>query len=69
MRFSPKFITRSRSTAAKINAVAALGNVDMSDGFAKREGAFVTEAGLVGSGPLLRIRARVRQGTVQLRAI
>jgi hypothetical protein len=61
-------ITVPRSTAAKINAVAALGNVEMGDGFAKREGAFVTEAGLIGLGPHLTIRARVRQGTVQLRA-
>jgi hypothetical protein len=56
-------------TAAKIKAESALSNVDVGDGFAKREGVVVTEAGMAGHGPLLTIRAGVRQGTLQLRAI
>jgi hypothetical protein len=57
------------STAAKVVAETTLGSVDVGDGFTKREGAFWTEAGLVGEGPLLTIRAGVRLGALQLRAI
>jgi hypothetical protein len=56
------------STAAKIVAETTLGSVDVGDGFTKREGAFWTEAGSAGNGPLLTIRAGVRLGSLQLRA-
>jgi hypothetical protein len=57
------------STAAKIVAETTLGSVDVGDGFTKREGAFWTEAGAAGNVPLLTIRAGVRLGSLQLRAI
>ena len=56
------------STAAKIVAETTLGRVDVEDGFTKREGAFWTEAGMTGKGPLLTIRAGVRLGSLQLEA-
>jgi hypothetical protein len=56
------------STAAVIVAVAGFGNVDVGDGFTKREGAFLTGAAMAGNKPLLTIRAGVKQGTVQIRA-
>jgi hypothetical protein len=55
------------STAAKVTAETTLGSVDVGDGFTKREGAFSTEAALRGDGPILRIRAGVRLGSLQLR--
>ncbi|HSK99171.1 MAG TPA: hypothetical protein VK869_02425 [Rubrobacteraceae bacterium] len=57
------------STAAMIVAETTLGSVDVSDGFTKREGAFWTEAGLREDRPLLTIRAGVRLGSLQLRAL
>jgi hypothetical protein len=48
-------------------AETTLGSVDVGDGFAKKEGAFVTEAAHSGDGPLLTIRAGVRLGSLQLR--
>ena len=57
------------STAAKIVAETTLGSVDVGDGFTKREGAFWTEAGAAGDKPLLTIRAGVRLGALQLRAM
>lgn len=56
------------STAAKIVAQTTLGSVDVGDGFAKREGAFWSEAGMTGNKPLLTISAGVRLGSLQLRA-
>jgi hypothetical protein len=56
------------TTAAKIVAETTLGSVDVGDGFTKEEGAFWTEAGTAGSGPLLTIRAGVRLGALKLRA-
>ena len=55
------------SSAAMIVAETTLGSVDVGDGFAKREGAFWTEAGVAGDKPLLTIRAGVRLGSLQLR--
>jgi len=55
------------STAARVTAETTLGSVDVGDGFTKREGAFSTEAALRGDGPVLRIRAGVRLGSLQLR--
>ena len=57
------------STAARIVAETTLGSVDVGDGFTKREGAFLTERALAGGAPLLTIRAGVRLGSLQLRAI
>jgi len=57
------------STAAKVVAETTLGSVDVGDGFTKSEGAFWTEAGRAGSEPILTIRAGVRLGSLQLRAI
>ena len=56
------------TTAAKIVAETTLGSVDVGDGFTKEEGAFWTEAGTAGAGPLLTIRAGVRLGALKLRA-
>jgi len=55
------------STAARVIAETTLGSVDVGDGFTKREGAFSTEAALSGGGPVLRIRAGVRLGSLRLR--
>jgi hypothetical protein len=55
------------STAARVAAETTLGSVDVGDGFTKSEGAFSTEAALRGDGPVLRIRAGVRLGLLQLR--
>jgi hypothetical protein len=56
------------STATSVTAETTLAKVDVGDGFTKREGAFLTEAALSG-GPLLRIRAGVRLGSLQLRTM
>jgi hypothetical protein len=55
------------STAARVAAEVTLGRVDVGDGFAKKEGAFLTESALSGDRPVLRIRAGVRLGSLQLR--
>ena len=55
------------STAARVTVETTLGSVDVGDGFTKSEGAFSTEAALRGDGPVLRIRAGVRLGSLQLR--
>ena len=41
---------------------------DAGEGFTKMEGAFLTEAAMVGRKPLLTIRTGVRLGTLQIRA-
>jgi hypothetical protein len=56
------------STAARVTAETTLGSVDVGDGFTRSEGAFSTEAALRGNGPVLRIRAGVRLGSLQLKA-
>src|ERR687898_937092 len=55
------------STAARVVAETTLGSVDVGDGFTKRDGAFSTEAALREDGSVLRIRAGVRLGSLQLR--
>jgi hypothetical protein len=55
------------STAVRVSAETTLGSVDVGDGFTKREGTFSTESALSGDGPVLRIRAGVRLGSLQLR--
>src|ERR671921_1436216 len=55
------------STAASVVSETTLGSVDVGDGFTKREGAFSTEGALSEDGPVLRIRAGVRLGSLQLR--
>ena len=55
------------STAARVVAETTLGNVDVGDGFAKKEGAFLTDPAVSGVGPSLKIRAGVRLGSLQLR--
>jgi hypothetical protein len=55
------------STATRVAAETTLGNVDVGEGFAKSEGVFLTEAALSGDSPVLRIRAGVRLGSLQLR--
>ena len=55
------------SIATKVVAETTLGSVDVGDGFTKKEGAFSNEAALSGDGPVLRIRAGVRLGSLQLR--
>ena len=56
------------SMAAKVVAETTLGSVEVGEGFAKREGAYWTEAGAAGKEPLLTIRAGVRLGSLRLRA-
>ena len=55
------------STAARVSAETTLGSVDVGDGFTKKEGVFLTEAALGGNGPILKIRAGVRLGSLQLK--
>jgi hypothetical protein len=55
------------STAARVTAETTLGSVDVGDGFTTKEGAFFTEPALSGVGPVLKIRAGVRLGSLQLR--
>src|SRR5918998_6082175 len=55
------------STAASVGSETNLGSVDVGDGFTKRGGAFSTEGALSEDGPILRIRAGVRLGSLQLR--
>jgi hypothetical protein len=55
------------STAARVAAETTLGSVDVGDGFTKSEGVYSTEAALRADGPVLRIRAGVRLGSLQLR--
>ena len=55
------------STAASVIIETTLGSVDVGDGFTKRDGAFSTEGALSEDGPVLRIRAGVRLGSLQLR--
>jgi hypothetical protein len=57
------------STATRVTAETTLGSVDVGDGYTKSEGAFSTEAALRGNGPVLRIRAGVRLGSLQLRTL
>ena len=57
------------STAASVAAETTLGSVAVGDGFMKREGTFLTEAALKGDDPVLRIRAGVRLGSLQLRTM
>ena len=55
------------STSARVAVETTLGSVDVGDGFTKREGSFSTESALSGDGPVLRIRAGVRLGSLELR--
>jgi hypothetical protein len=55
------------STAASVIIETTLGSVDVGEGFTKRDGAFSTEGALSEDGPVLRIRAGVRLGSLQLR--
>ena len=55
------------STAARVAAETTLGSVDGGDGFTPKEGAFLTGPALSGVGPILKIRAGVRLGSLQLR--
>jgi hypothetical protein len=55
------------STPARVAVETTLGSVDVGDGFTKREGSFSTESALSEDGPVLRIRAGVRLGSLQLR--
>jgi len=52
--------------AARISTSTTLGSLNIGDGFTKREGAFWTEAGNTGDGPLLRIEATVRLGKLTI---
>jgi len=61
-------ITVPGSTAAEIVAETTLGTVDVGDGFTKREGAFLTEAGVAKEKPLLRIHAEARLGALEIRS-
>lgn len=60
-------VTVPASTAARVATETTLGSVDVGDGLAKKEGAFLTEPALGEVGPVLKIRAGVRLGSLQLR--
>lgn len=55
------------STAAKITSESLLANLDVGDGFTKKEGALWTEGALAGNTPVLTIHATVALGTLRLR--
>jgi hypothetical protein len=55
------------STAARVAAETTLGSVDVGDGFTKKEGTFLTAPALGEAGPVLKIRAGVRLGSLQLK--
>ena len=57
------------TTAARVveNTVAAA--LDLGDGFAKKGGAFLTEAALAGKTPVLTIRANISLGSLALRVV
>lgn len=52
--------------ATKVVAESVLGNIDMADGFMKKEGAYWNEAALLGKAPLLTITASVVMGAIKL---
>jgi hypothetical protein len=53
-------------TATRVTAESLLGNLDIGDGFFKKEGAFWNEAALTGKEPALDITAKVTLGTLGL---
>ncbi|MHB0976366.1 MAG: hypothetical protein ACYC1U_04125 [Candidatus Aquicultorales bacterium] len=55
------------STAAKISTTATLGNLDVGDGFTKKEGAFWTPAAMSEATPVLTIRSSIALGLLKLR--
>jgi hypothetical protein len=55
------------TTAAKINAEAVLGGVEVGDGFMKKEGAFWNEAALADKTPVLWVSAQVVMGAIELK--
>ena len=57
------------STATRVAAETTLGSVDVGDGFTAKEGVFLTEPALSEDGPVLRIRAGVSLGSLQLRTM
>jgi hypothetical protein len=60
-------LTVPASTAARVVAETTLGSVDVSDGFTKKDGAFLTEGALKDVVPILTIHAGVRLGSLRLR--
>jgi hypothetical protein len=56
------------ATAAKITSESLFGNIDIGDGFMKKEGAFWNEAALAGKTPLLTIQANVALGSLKMRS-
>lgn len=57
------------ATAVKIEPESSLGNVDVGDGFTKREGAWWNQAALTGARPVLTVHATVNLGSLQLRMV
>jgi hypothetical protein len=56
------------STAARVVAETTLGSVEVGDGFAKKEGAFLTKGTLGEVAPVLTIRAGVSLWSLRLSA-
>ena len=56
------------TTAAQITSESVFGNLDIGDGFMKKEGAFWNEAALEGKTPLLTIQANVALGSLKMRS-
>jgi len=55
------------ATTAKISTESVLGELDVGDGFTKKEGSFWTEAALAGNLPVLTIQASISLGSLHLR--
>ncbi len=54
------------TVAAKIHLESVLGSVEIGDGFMKKEGAFWTEAAVVGGTPVLSIDAAITLGALRV---
>ncbi|MBP1692218.1 MAG: hypothetical protein H6Q37_101 [Chloroflexi bacterium] len=54
-------------TAVKVSVETTLGNVDLGDGFTRKEGAYWNQAALEGSTPLLDIHSNVTMGSIKIR--
>ncbi len=57
------------STAARVTPGSVLGSLDIGDGLTKMEGAFLTEAAMTGSGPVISIAASMAVGVLKLAVI
>jgi hypothetical protein len=59
-------ITLPRGLAAKVSASTTLGSLTVGDGFMTRAGGYWTEAALLGTGPVLTLKANSSLGSLKL---